>query len=51
MQIAFFEVKGWEEKYLKKGLKSNLLKFSEEKLSMEKVQQIKNYDAISVFIY
>jgi D-lactate dehydrogenase len=51
LQIAFFEVKDWEEKYLKKRLKSNLLKFSEEKLSMEKVQQINDYDAISIFIY
>jgi D-lactate dehydrogenase len=51
MRIAFFEVKDWEEEYLKKKLGDHLLKFSSEKLSLENVQQIKDSDAISVFIY
>jgi D-lactate dehydrogenase len=51
MRIAFFEVKDWEEEYLKKRLDGHLLKFSAEKLSLENTQQIKDSDAVSVFIY
>jgi len=51
MRIAFFEVKDWEEEYLKKKLNGHLLTFSNEKLSLENVQQIKDSDAVSVFIY
>jgi D-lactate dehydrogenase len=51
MRIAFFEVKDWEEEYLKKRLGSHLLNFSSEKLSLETAQQIKDSDAVSVFIY
>lgn len=51
MRIAFFEVKDWEEEYLKKRLKGHLLKFSNEKLSLENAKQIKDCDAVSVFIY
>lgn len=51
MQIAFFEVKDWEEEYLKNRLKGHLLKFFDEKLSLENAQQVKDSDAISVFIY
>lgn len=51
MRIAFFEVKGWEEEYLRKGLSGHLLKFSDEKLNLENAQQAKDSEAISVFIY
>ena len=51
MKIAFFEVKEWEEEYLKKRLSDHSLKFSNEKLSSENSQQIKDSDAVSVFIY
>ncbi|MCW3997717.1 MAG: hydroxyacid dehydrogenase [Candidatus Bathyarchaeota archaeon] len=51
MRVAFFEVKDWEEEYLKKRLNGHLLKFFNEKLSLENVQQIKNFDSVSVFIY
>ena len=51
MRIAFFEVKDWEEEYLKKRLNGHLLKFSNEKLSLENAQQTKDSDAVSVFIY
>lgn len=51
MRIAFFEVKDWEEEYLKNRLSGHLLKFSDEKLSLENAQQIKDSDAVSVFIY
>jgi D-lactate dehydrogenase len=51
MKIAFFEVKDWEEEYLKKRLDNHLLNFSSEKLSLENARQIKDTDAVSVFIY
>ncbi len=51
MRIAFFEVKDWEKEYLKKRLNDHLLKFIDEKLSLENARQIKDSDAISVFIY
>jgi D-lactate dehydrogenase len=51
MKIAFFEVQDWEEEYLKKKLGGHILKFSNGKLSLETAQQIKDSDAISVFIY
>ena len=51
MRISFFEVEEWEEEYLKKKLSGHQLKFSNEKLSLENAQQIKDFDALSVFIY
>jgi D-lactate dehydrogenase len=51
MRVAFFEVKDWEEEYLRKRLSGHSLKFSNETLSLENVKQIKDFDAISIFIY
>jgi len=51
MKIAFFEVEDWEEEYLKEKLSGHQLKFSNEKLSLENTAQIKDFDALSVFIY
>jgi D-lactate dehydrogenase len=51
MRIAFFEVDHREEKYLKNKLKGHFLKFSKEALNSENAQQIKDYDAVSVFVY
>ena len=51
MRIAFFEVEDWEEEYLKEKLIGHQLKFSNEKLSLENTAQIKDFDALSVFIY
>ena len=51
MRIAFFEVKDWEEEYLKTRFKGNQLEFSNGKLSLENAPQIKDFDAVSVFIY
>jgi D-lactate dehydrogenase len=51
MRIAFFEVKEMEEEYLKKKLDGHVLKFSNEKLNLENVPQIKDFDSVSVFIY
>jgi D-lactate dehydrogenase len=51
MRIAFFEVDDWEEKYLKNKLKGYFLRFSKEALNSENAQQIKDFDAVSVFVY
>jgi D-lactate dehydrogenase len=51
MKIAFFEIKGWEKKYLKKRLKDHDLTFYHESLNLKNVQEIQNFDIISVFIY
>ena len=51
MKIAFFEVEKWEEEYLKKKLNGHVLQFLNEKLSVENARQIKDFEAVSVFIY
>ncbi len=51
MKIAFFEVEDWEEEYLKKKLTGHALQFLNGKLSLENARQIKDFDAVSVFIY
>jgi D-lactate dehydrogenase len=51
MKIAFYEVEDWEEEYLKKKLNGHVLQFSKEKLSLQKTSEIKDFDAVSVFIY
>jgi D-lactate dehydrogenase len=51
MKAAFFEVAGWERRYLKKSLKGWSLDFYAEPLSLENVQKAKDADVVSVFIY
>ena len=51
MKIAFFEIEGWEEKYLKKALKGHSLKFFSDPLSRDNAAKISDFDIISVFIY
>ncbi len=51
MKIAFFEVKLWEEDYLRSKLKNHKLVFFETPLDENNVHDIKDVDAISVFIY
>lgn len=51
MKVAFFEIKDGEEKYLKTRLGGYSLKFSEATLSLQNVQEIRDYEALSVFIY
>jgi D-lactate dehydrogenase len=51
MKIALFEVDDWEEKYLENKLKGYFLRFSKEALNSENAQQIKDFDAVSVFVY
>jgi D-lactate dehydrogenase len=49
--IAFFELKDWEEDYIKERLKGFKLLFFKEPLTKENIIRIKNIDSISIFIY
>lgn len=51
MKISFFEIKGWENKFLKKGLKGHNLEFFSEPLKLDNIGKAKDADIISVFIY
>jgi len=51
MKIAFFEIKGWEKKYLREKLKGHYLEFYKEPLDLEKTKKIRDFEAISIFIY
>ncbi len=51
MKIAFFEIKGWEKKYLRRKLKGHYLEFYKEPLDLEKTKKIRDFEAISIFIY
>lgn len=51
MKIAFFEIKGWEITYIKRRLKGHTLEFFRDPINEESLKKIKNFDAISVFIY
>ncbi len=49
--IAFFEMKPWEEKYLKAKLKGHSLKFFKEPINGQNISEVKDSDIISVFIH
>jgi D-lactate dehydrogenase len=51
MKIAFFEIKGWEKKFLKNNLKGYSLEFFSQPLSMKNVKKAKDFSVVSVFIY
>src|SRR3989338_7706036 len=51
MQIAFFEVEGWEKEYLQKQLKGHKLLFFNDHLKKEHFKKIKGIDILGVFIY
>jgi D-lactate dehydrogenase len=51
MKIAFFEIKGWEKKYLKNKLKDHQLKFFREPINEKNVQEIKDFEVIAAFVY
>lgn len=51
MRVALFEINNWEKNYFKKKLKGHVLKFFTETLNMENVNEIKDFDAASVFVY
>ncbi len=51
MKIAFFEVEEWEETYLKEKLKKHDLIFFKDELNKKTIENIKDVDIVSVFIY
>jgi len=51
MKIGFFEIKGWEKRILRNGLKSHTLSFFQEPLTLDNVSKVKDYDILSLFIY
>jgi len=51
MKIAFFELEKWEEDYVKKRFEGNEIVFYDTPLTNENVSKIKDFDAISIFIY
>jgi len=50
MKIAFFEVEDWEKVYLEQKLAGNELKFYSAPLTKENAAEVKDFEAISVFI-
>ncbi len=51
MKIAFFEVESWGKKYLRKHLPAHTLIPSSGSLNPEKIENIRDADIISIFIY
>lgn len=51
MKIAFFEVQNWEEPYLNKAFKDHELKLFKDVLADERIDEAKDYEIISIFIY
>lgn len=50
-KIAFFELEQWEKEYLRDRLKNYELVFVDDHLNEDNAGQIKNADAIGIFIY
>lgn len=51
MKIAIFETEDWEIEYLKKKLEGHELSFYPHTLTEDRVEDIKDVEALSVFIY
>lgn len=51
MRIAFFEIQGWERPLLEEAFKDHELFFSEKPLQAADLPAIKDFEALSVFIY
>jgi len=50
MKIGFFELEGWEEEIIKRGLPDHELSFSKEKLNELHPSAQKDFDIIAVFV-
>lgn len=50
-KIAFFELEPWEKEYFLKNLKDCNIQFIDDHLNENNVSQIKDADAVGVFIY
>lgn len=51
LKIAFFEVQDWEQPFLEKGLADNEIRLFKEELSEANVDQVVDFEVVSVFIY
>jgi len=51
MKIAFFEVQDEEKEVFRKVFREHELFFSRERLNLENVEKVKDYEAVSIFIY
>jgi D-lactate dehydrogenase len=51
VSIAFFEIRDWEESYLKERLKPYKLLFFEEPLTEKNISKARKFDGVSVRIY
>jgi len=51
LKIAFFEVQEWERPFLEKGLADYDVQLFNETLNETSVDQVKDFEVISVFIY
>ena len=51
LKIAFFELEPWEKEYLLKKLKNCKVQFIEDQLNEDNLNQIKDVNAIGIFIY
>lgn len=51
MRIAFFEIQGWERPLLEEAFKDHELFFSEKPLQTSDLATVKDFEALSVFIY
>lgn len=51
MRIAFFEIQGWERPLLEEAFKDHELYFSDKPLQASDLPTIKDFEALSVFIY
>lgn len=51
MKIAFFEIKKWEEEYVRERLKGHRISFFKESFSSKFINKIKDFDCIVSFIY
>lgn len=51
MKITFFEVAGWEKRYLKRRLQGHDFQFYSETLTPDNVAKVKDTEILSTFIY
>jgi D-lactate dehydrogenase len=51
MKIAFFEVQNWERSHLQNAFANHEVKLFDEELDEDNLNQIKDFEIISVFIY
>ena len=51
LRIAFFEIKDWEEKYLRENLPGHELIFYPEALTSENADNVKDFESVSVFVF